>query len=80
MKEGQFLPHKLGIFLNFLEKERQVLLTCVGQEGDSRCQGRDPVHQVTLAQLEKDEVEKERAGAFHKGSMVQRGMDGGAAL
>jgi len=80
MKKRPLFPHELGSFLNDLEKEKQVLLTCVGQEGDSRCQRRDPVHRVTLLQLEKEEVEKERAGAFHKGSVVQRGVDGGAAL
>lgn len=78
MKKGPFLPQKLGIFLK--EKERQVLLTCVGQEGDSCCQHRNPVHLVTPMQLEKDKVEDKRAGAFHKGSMVQRRVDGGAAL
>lgn len=80
MKKGLLNPHKLGILLNVLEKESQVLLTYVSQEGDSRCQRRDPVDWVTPAQFEKDKVEKERAGAFHKGSMVQRRADGGAAL
>lgn len=78
MKKELLLPGKLGIFANDLEK--QVLLTCVAQEGDSHCQCRDPVHWVTLSQLEKDKVENERAAAFCKGSMVQSSADGGAAL
>lgn len=51
------------------QKQTPVLLTCVGQEGDSRCQRRDPVQGVTPSHPEEDKVEEEGAGAFHEGGL-----------
>lgn len=67
-------------FPTWINKGTPVLLTCVGQEGDSRCQRRDPAQGVALPHLEEHKVEEEGAGAFHEGSMGQGGVDGGAAL